>query len=167
MGKKSLVCLIGFCLVFLCFLKKTPSMEDQISENITKLIEGIDLIPQMEQEQVREYLLLLGDSILSLAPSVDMPQSIQTEMKNIMEKYRKADGAILGEKSVEPLWKAGRFINPDFDLNFPDNPTPETIKGEVKIELNQAKDFHSQGKMDRVEEILIRTLLRIVTPHRR
>jgi len=68
---------------------------------------------------------------------------------------------------VIPLWKAARFINPDFDLNFPDNATPDLIKEDVRLELHQALSFLDQGKMDRVEEILIRTLLRIVTPIKR
>ncbi len=167
MKKRLLVCFLGFCLVFLSFQMKPLSAEDQISENITKLIEDLDLIPQLGPDHVRNYLLLLGDSILSLAPRIDVPQSIQTEMKNDMEEYRKGDGVILQEESVDSLWKAARFINPDFDLNFPENATPETIKEDVKMELNQALIFHSQGKLDRVEEILIRTLLRIVTPKRR
>jgi len=146
---------------------KPLTAEEQISENIGKLIKGLDLIPQIGPEQTREYILLMADSILLLAPQVDVPQSIQTEMKNMREEYRKGEIVILQEKSVEPLWKAARFLNPDFGLNFPENPTPETIKEDVRLELHQAISFLDQGKMDRVEEILLRTLLRVVTPHRR
>ncbi len=167
MIKKLLSCLIGLSLAFISFHGKHLTADEQISENITKIIEGIDLIPQLEQDQVRAYLLLICDSILLIAPQVDVPLSIQTEMKNMREVYKKGEGVILQEESVEPLWKAARFINPDFDLNFPDNATPDLIKEDVRLELHQAISFLDQGKMDRVEEILIRTLLRIVTPHRR
>ena len=167
MIKKLFVFCIGLCLVFLSFQVKSLTAEEQISENITKIIEGLDLIPQLEQNQVRDYLLLICDSILLVAPQVDIPQDIQTEMKNMREAYKKEEVVILQEKSVEPLWKAARFINPDFDLNFPDNATPELIKEDVRLDLHQALSFLDQGKMDRVEEILLRTLLRIVTPQRR
>ena len=164
MNKKSLVCFLGFCLVFLTFQGKSLSAEAQISENITKLIEGLDLIPQLGPEETRGYILLLADSILLLAPKVDVPQDIQAEMKESVDAYRNVEHVILQEESVKALWKAARFINPDFDLDFPDKPTPETIKEDVRLELHQALSFFDQGKMDRVEEILLRTLLRIVTP---
>jgi len=167
MKKKSLVCFLGFCLVFLSFQLRALAAEDQISENITKLLEGIDLLPQLSSEQANEYILLLCDSILLMAPQVDMPQNIQSEIKENIEAQRTTKNVIPQNDSIDSFWKAARFINPNFDLNFPDNPTPETIKEDVKLELNQALAFHNQGKMDQVEEILLRTLLRIVTPVKR
>lgn len=166
MKKTSLVCYFGFCLVLLSFQAHPLLAEDVVSENITKFIEGLDRIPELGQEEIRGYLLLLAESILLVAPQIDMPQNIQAEMKNMREAYIKEETVILQEESVQPLWKAARFINPDFDLNFPDNATPDLIKEDVRLELHKALSFWDQGKMDRVEEILIRTLLRIVTPHR-
>ncbi len=166
MIKKLFVFCLGLCLTFFSIQMKSQTAEEQISENITKIIEALELIPQLEQDQVRDYLLLICDSIILVAPQVDVPQSIQTEMKDMREAYIKEEAVILQEKSVKPLWDAARFINPDFDLNFPENPTPDLIKEDVRLELHQALSFLDQGKMDRVEEILIRTLLRIVTPHK-
>ena len=122
------VCLLIVSLILLCFSVLAVESEDQISENITKIIEALDLIPQLEQDQVRDYLLLICDSILLVAPQVDVPQTIQTELENMREAYTKGEAVILQEESVKPLWDAARFINPDFDLNFPDNATPEIIK---------------------------------------
>lgn len=164
MKKKSLACILGFCLIFLCFQIRTQVANDQISENFTKLLEGIDLLPQSGPEQVREFILILCDSILQIAPQIDIPQNIQSEIKESLKAYRNTKNVMLAEDSIKSLWKAGRFLDPNFDLNFPDNATPEIIKEDVKMELNQAQAFHGQGKMDRVEEILLRTVLRIVTP---
>ena len=166
MKKTSLVCYFGFCLVLLSFQAHPLLAEDVVSENITKFIEGLDRIPELGQEEIRGYLLLLAESILLIAPQVDIPQDIQTELKESIDAYKIVDNVILHESSVDSLWKAARFIDPDFDLNFPDNATPDLIKEDVRLELHKALSFWDQGKMDRVEEILIRTLLRIVTPHR-
>ncbi|MCJ7580628.1 MAG: hypothetical protein MUP98_08845 [Candidatus Aminicenantes bacterium] len=160
------VCLLSVSLILLSFSILAIGSEEQISENITKFIEGLDRISEMEPEEIRGYLLLLADSIILIAPQVDIPQDIQSEMKESVAAYRNVENVILQEGSVDSLWKAARFINPDFDLNFPDNATSETIKEDVRLELHLALSFLDQGKMNRVEEILIRTLLSIITPHR-
>ena len=59
-----------------------------------------------------------------------------------------------------------RSIDPDFALNFPENPTPDLIKEDVRQELTQALSIYDEGNVKKTEEILLRTLLRIVTPHR-
>jgi hypothetical protein len=69
----------------------------------------------MEPEEIREFILLLADSILLIAPQVDVPQDIQSEMKESVNAYRNVENVILQEGSVDSLWKAARFLNPDFD----------------------------------------------------
>jgi len=95
-------------------------------------IEGLDRNPEFGPEETRGYILLLADSILLMAPQVDIPQDIQSEMKEGVAAYRNVENVILQEDSVDLLWKAARFLNPDFDLNFPENPTPELIKEDVR-----------------------------------
>lgn len=155
--------LLSLSLVFLSFPLRAQTADNPIAENINKLIEGLDRIPEMTQEDVRMYLLLMCESILYLAPRVEVPQNVQNEIKDVMEQYKKGEG-IFEEQSVEPLWKAARSLDPDFDLDFPENATPDLIKEDVRSELHEAIAFLDMGQLDRVEEILLRTLLRVVTP---
>ena len=166
MKRKSIIFLLGLCLVFLSFPMCSQAEEDPIPENIARIIEALDLIPQLTEEQTKEYLLLICDSILALAPRADVPESVQTQMKTMREAYVNEEVVILQEESVKPLWEAARSIDPDFALNFPENPTPDLIKEDVRQELNEALLIYDEGNVKKTEEILLRTLLRIVTPHR-
>lgn len=156
--------LCGILLVSLSSQNKAGATEDKISEDISRLIEVLELVPQAGCEQTKEFILDLLDSILLMAPKLDIPKELQSEIETHVDAYRESDNVIIHANGVEALWKTAQFINPDFDLNLPDRANPAIIKEDIRLELHQAQSFHAQGKDESVMEILLRTLLRIVTP---
>ena len=166
MKKIVLVSVLGLLMAFLLFGDEGIPGEDQILENISQLIAGLELMPEAStsMEKVREFLRLFCETILLVAPEANVPQNIQTEIKDILKDYSVSDRAILDETSVQPFWKAARFIDPEFDLQIPENATVETIKEDIRLELHKARSSHDQGNAENVLEILLRMFLRIVTP---
>ena len=167
MKKIAFICFLGLMLVFLPFENQGQAAEDKISDNISKLLEVIEHLPHEGPEQAREFILVCLDSILLTAALVDIPQNIQSEIKENIDAYRSTDYVILQQDAINSLWKAARRLDPDFDVNIPDDATPESIKDDIRLELHQAKSFHDQEKDNRVIEIFLRTVLRVVTPVKR
>ena len=162
--KKILLICLGLLIGFLLFGNNRVSGEDQIEENITKLIADLELLPEAGMEKIREFFRLHCETLLLVAPQADVPSDIQSEIKEILEEYSVTERALFDENSVQSFWKAARFIDPEFDLQIPENATVKTIKEDIRLELHKAKSFHAQGNVKKVLEILLRTFLRIVTP---
>jgi hypothetical protein len=164
MKKLIFVCIVGFLLAFFPLKSEGKVSKDQISENISKLIDGLETLPGAGYERIKDLIQVLLDSILVVAPQFGISQELQSEIKTNSKIYKESDTVLIHEDGVKSLWKTARFMDPDFDLDLPEKATPETIKEEIRLELHQARSFHSQGKDDRVLEILLRTILRIMTP---
>ena len=155
---------LGLLVVFLLFGNEGSKGKDQIEENIDKLIAGIELVPDAGQEKTNEFIRILVESVLLTAPKANIPQNIQSEIKECLEEYESADHALLQKRAVEALWEAARSYDPEFDLLIPEDATIKSLKEDTRLEFFKAISFHNQGNDEEVFEILLRTVLRIVTP---